>query len=106
MVGTGMAAHEGQLFGISNQLLGLFTVIGLLLLSASAVILWWRRRTVGVLGAASRPRFSGHWPLSSWHSGYLRDIFEQFLNAMDLDVEGCLAMKEAYEGFFERQRSI
>src|SRR5260370_23561787 len=39
-------------------------------------------------------------PLSSWHSGYLRDIFEQFLNAMDLDVEGCLAMKEAYEGFF------
>jgi hypothetical protein len=100
MVGTGMAAHEGQLFGISNQLLGLFTVIGLLLLSASAVILWWRRRAVGVLGAASRPRFSGHWPLSSWHSGYLRDIFEQFLNAMDLDVEGCLAMKEAYEGFF------
>jgi uncharacterized iron-regulated membrane protein len=35
-----MAAHEGQLFGIFNQLLDLFTVMGLLLLSASAVILW------------------------------------------------------------------
>jgi hypothetical protein len=42
----------------------------------------------------------GHWPLSSWHSGYLRDIFGQFLNAIELDVEACLAMKEAYEGFF------
>src|SRR5260370_19237939 len=65
-VGTGMAAHEGQLFGIFNQLLDLFTVMGLLLLSASAVILWWRRRAVGVLGApipTSRPRFS--WALAA-----------------------------------------
>jgi uncharacterized iron-regulated membrane protein len=66
MVGTGVAAHEGQLFGIFNQLLGLFTAMGLLLLSVSAVILWWRRRAVGVLGApipTSRPRFS--WALAA-----------------------------------------
>lgn len=50
-VGFGVAAHEGQLFGFLNQLLGLFTVIGLILLCVSAVILWWRRRPVGVLGA-------------------------------------------------------
>ncbi len=58
---TGVAAHEGQLFGPFNQLLGLFTAVGLILLSVSAVVLWWRRRATGVLGApapATRPRFS------------------------------------------------
>ena len=61
MVGIGVAAHEGQLFGIFNQLIGLFTAIGLVLISISAVVLWWRRRAVGVLGAPipiREPRFS------------------------------------------------
>ena len=61
IVDTGVAAHEGQLFGVLNQLLGLFTALGLILLSISAVVLWWRRRAVGVLGAPAptvRPRFS------------------------------------------------
>jgi uncharacterized iron-regulated membrane protein len=61
IVGTGIAAHEGQLFGWPNQLLGLFTALGLILLSLSSVVLWWRRREVGVLGApkvAASPRFS------------------------------------------------
>jgi len=47
----GVAAHEGQLFGIANQLLGLFTTCGLITLSVSALVLWWRRRPNGVLGA-------------------------------------------------------
>ena len=51
IVGYGVAAHEGQLFGIANQLLGLFTAIGLVLLSVSSVLLWWRRKPDGVLGA-------------------------------------------------------
>jgi uncharacterized iron-regulated membrane protein len=58
---TGVAAHEGQLFGWFNQMLGLFTALGLMLLSVSALILWWRRRSVGVLGAPlpnSHTRFS------------------------------------------------
>jgi len=66
IVGTGVAAHEGQLFGLFNQFLGLLTAMGLLLLSVSAVVLWWRRRAVGVLGApipTSRPRFS--WALAA-----------------------------------------
>lgn len=61
VVGTGIAAHEGQLFGLMNQLLGLVTAMGLLLLCVSAVVLWWRRRHVGVLGAPiplARPRWS------------------------------------------------
>ncbi|MGC2400146.1 MAG: hypothetical protein WA510_10205, partial [Acidobacteriaceae bacterium] len=31
---------------------------------------------------------------------YLRDVFKQFLRAIQLDVETCIALKEAYEGFF------
>jgi uncharacterized iron-regulated membrane protein len=61
VVGTGIAAHEGQLFGVMNQLLGLVTAMGLVLLSVSAVVLWWRRRHEGVLGAPvpmARPRWS------------------------------------------------
>jgi uncharacterized iron-regulated membrane protein len=50
IVGVGVAAHEGQLFGVANQLLGLFTALGLLTLCASAVVLWWRRRPGGSLG--------------------------------------------------------
>ena len=60
-VGVGVAAHEGQLFGWPNQLLGLFTAMSLLAVSVSAVVLWWRRRPDGVLGApvpAGPPRFS------------------------------------------------
>ena len=50
-VGTGVAAHEGQLFGLANQLLGLFTAICLVVLSLSALVLWWRRRPAKALGA-------------------------------------------------------
>ena len=49
IVGVGIAAHEGQLFGWPNQLLGLLTAVGLILLCASGLIMWWRRREQGVL---------------------------------------------------------
>ncbi|SFS16182.1 Uncharacterized iron-regulated membrane protein [Granulicella pectinivorans] len=61
IVGTGIAAHEGQLFGLANQLLGLFTTLGLVTLSLSGLVMWWRRRPEGVLGAPApirRIRFS------------------------------------------------
>lgn len=51
LVAIGIAAHEGQLFGWPNQLLGLLTAAGLTLLCASGLILWWRRRNPGELGA-------------------------------------------------------
>ena len=50
IVGVGVAAHEGQLFGAANQALGLFTALGLITLCVSAVVLWWRRRPGGSLG--------------------------------------------------------
>ena len=61
LVAIGIAAHEGQLFGWPNQLLGLITAAGLVLLSVSGIVMWWRRRDAGVLGAprpALSPRIS------------------------------------------------
>lgn len=51
IIGTGIAAHEGQLFGWLNQLLGLLTALGLITLASSAALMWWRRRPVSRLGA-------------------------------------------------------
>jgi uncharacterized iron-regulated membrane protein len=54
LVGYGVAAHEGQLFGRLNQALGVFTAIGLILVAVSAVKLWSNRRPEGTLGAMVR----------------------------------------------------
>ena len=51
IIGTGVAAHEGQLFGWFNQALGVLTALGVFLLGVSSVILWWGRRNPGTLGA-------------------------------------------------------
>jgi uncharacterized iron-regulated membrane protein len=56
VVGFGIAAHEGQLFGLFNQLLGLFTTTGLILLCISSIMMWWKRRPEGVLGAPASLR--------------------------------------------------
>jgi uncharacterized iron-regulated membrane protein len=59
-VGYGVAGHEGQLFGLANQLLGTLTALGLILLAGSGAVLWWRRRPIGLLGAPiplGRPKF-------------------------------------------------
>lgn len=58
IVGVGIAAHQGQLFGPANQALGLFTALGLLTLCTSAVVMWWRRRPDGQLGVPA-PRVAG-----------------------------------------------
>ena len=61
VVDVGVAAHEGQLFGWPNQILNTLAALGLLLLCVSAVVMWWRRRAEGVLGAPEplqRPRIA------------------------------------------------
>lgn len=50
-VAVGIALHEGQLFGWANQLLGLLTACGLVLVSCTGIILWHRRRPEDSLGA-------------------------------------------------------
>lgn len=62
LVGYGVAAHEGHLFGLANQLLGLFTAMGLITVAVSSVVLWWRRKPAGVLGA---PPAVGRYPVAA-----------------------------------------
>ena len=51
IIGFGIAAHEGQLFGWINQALGVLTASGLVTLCASAFVMWRRRAPSGLLGA-------------------------------------------------------
>ena len=51
IVNTGIAWHEGQLFGLANQLLGLFTAIALIAISILGVLMWLSRRPEGKLAA-------------------------------------------------------
>lgn len=55
VVGVGIAAHEGQLFGWFNQFLGVVTALGLVTLASSGFILWRKRKPRKVLGAPSLP---------------------------------------------------
>jgi uncharacterized iron-regulated membrane protein len=59
-IGYGIAAHEGALFGLVNQIVGTLAALFLILLAISGAVMWWRRRPIGLLGAPlplSRPRF-------------------------------------------------
>ena len=61
LVGIGVAAHVGQLYGWLNTVVNLSTALGLIVLCISALILWWRRRPEGALGARAwtvSPRFT------------------------------------------------
>jgi len=58
VVGTGVAAHEGALFGWANQLVSLLTAVGLVMLCVSGWMMWRKRKPDGVLGAPP--------PLRSW----------------------------------------
>lgn len=56
VIGYGVAWHEGQLFGPINQLIGVLTAAGLVLLSISGFVLWRRRKPTQQLGAPPLPR--------------------------------------------------
>jgi uncharacterized iron-regulated membrane protein len=51
IVNTGIAWHEGQLFGLANQLLGVATAFALIATSIVGVCMWWKRRPQGQFGA-------------------------------------------------------
>jgi len=61
VINVAIATHEGQLFGRINQAILLLNAMGVLLVSATAAVMWWRRKPTDVLGAPQRvvqPRFS------------------------------------------------
>lgn len=51
IIGYGVAAHEGQLFGGINQVINLLVATGLLAMSSAATVLWLKRKPAGSLGA-------------------------------------------------------
>lgn len=51
VVNTGVAWHEGQLFGLANQLTGVATAVALIGISVLGVLMWLKRRPQGAFGA-------------------------------------------------------
>ncbi|WP_109809038.1 PepSY-associated TM helix domain-containing protein [Sphingosinithalassobacter portus] len=51
IVNTGVAWHEGQLFGWVNQLIGVLTAIALITISILGVTMWLKRKPQGRFGA-------------------------------------------------------
>ena len=55
VVGYGVAWHEGQLFGLVNQLIGVLTALMLATLSVSGFVMWRKRKPDQGLGAPPMP---------------------------------------------------
>lgn len=53
-IGIGIAAHEGQLFGWFNQVLGVLSALGLITLAVSGFVLWRKRKNSNSLGAPEK----------------------------------------------------
>lgn len=51
----GTSIHMGQAFGLVNQLILLLACIAIILMAVSALIMWWKRRPPGSLGAPTVP---------------------------------------------------
>lgn len=58
-INIGIAWHEGALFGLANQIMGLLIALALIALSMLGVMLWLKRRPSGQLAA---PPHGGHMP--------------------------------------------
>lgn len=56
IIGVAIAAHEGQLFGWANQLLGVLTALALVFISFSGLVMWQRRKQPGKLSAPQAKR--------------------------------------------------
>jgi uncharacterized iron-regulated membrane protein len=52
----GINVHLGQQFGLANQLVLLAACAGMVLLSMSAGVMWWKRRPKGSMGTPPMPR--------------------------------------------------
>ena len=52
----GFATHQGQEYGPINRWIMLAGCIGIVLLTVTAPVLWWKRRDAGKLARPPRPR--------------------------------------------------
>ncbi|MCR2802753.1 PepSY domain-containing protein [Paenibacillus sp. SCIV0701] len=52
----GIAFHEGRLFGLPNQILGLVACLGLILVTCSSYVMWKKRKPEGKLGAPAKAK--------------------------------------------------
>jgi uncharacterized iron-regulated membrane protein len=57
----GISLHEGKFFGLANQLLMLTVCLMLVLTCVSGVVMWWKRRPQGGLGAPKTPLSLWRW---------------------------------------------
>jgi uncharacterized iron-regulated membrane protein len=55
-ISIGVALHEGHYFGLANQLLDLIICLGLIGIALTGVMMWWKRKPSGTLGAPSLPK--------------------------------------------------
>lgn len=55
MAEWGVSIHMGQAFGLANQLVLLAALIAMVLMAGSGVVMWWKRRPAGSLGAPRLP---------------------------------------------------
>lgn len=53
-INVGIAWHEGALFGLANQIMGLIIALALIALSVLGVLMWLKRRPTGKLAAPPR----------------------------------------------------
>lgn len=51
----GIAVHQGEQFGVVNRYLMLAACIAIVVLAISAVVMWWKRRPKGSIGAPPAP---------------------------------------------------
>ncbi|WP_406564573.1 PepSY domain-containing protein [Bordetella holmesii] len=52
----GINVHMGQEFGLTNQIVLSLACLGIVLLSVSGAIMWWKRRPAGGLGIPPAPK--------------------------------------------------
>ena len=51
----GISVHMGQEFGLANQIALLIACVAVVLMAVSAIMMWWKRRPAGGIGAPSLP---------------------------------------------------
>ncbi|WP_139490668.1 PepSY-associated TM helix domain-containing protein [Brevibacillus dissolubilis] len=55
LMAWGITVHKGLEYGLPNQLMGLLVCMGIVGMVVSGLILWWRRKPTGHLGAPKAP---------------------------------------------------